>query len=131
MKRGLLLVVALVTLAFAVAPSASASEQKSPTLRQFRALQAQVKTLQRQVKVLRNEIAANYVGDACIAASTADVFQSTWANVDSRAPSGTLFGAQTQINDQGACQAIRIARHGATRNPPTASIFATIINWLI
>ena len=130
MKRGLLVIAAVVALTFAVAPAASASAEASPTLRQFRALQRQVRTLQRQVKFLRNEIAANYVGDACIAASTADVFQGTWTNIDSRVLTGTPFGAQTQISDKGACAAIRITRQGV-RNPPNASIFATIINWLI
>jgi hypothetical protein len=128
MKRGLLLIVALATLAFVAAPTASGA--RAPTIRQFRALQSQVKLLQRQVRFLRNEIAANYVGDACLAASTADVFQGTWANVDARVPTGPAFGAQTQVADRGACAAIRITRQGV-RNPPSASIFTTIINWLI
>ncbi len=128
MKRGLLVIVALAMLAFVTAPTLSAA--RAPTLRQFRALQSQVKLLQRQVRFLRNEIAANYVGDACLAASTADVFQGTWTNIDSRVPTGTTFGAQAQVRDNGACAAIRIARQGV-RNPPSASIFATIIGWLI
>lgn len=128
MKRGLLVIVALATLAFVAAPAAPGA--RAPTIRQFRALQSQVKLLQRQVRFLRNEIAANYVGDACLAASTADVFQGTWTNIDARVPTAPGFGAQAQVRDNGACAAIRITRQGA-RNPPSASIFATLIGWLI
>jgi hypothetical protein len=113
------------------APAAAA-----PTpAQQIAALQKQVRTLQKQVRALRLEVEANYVGDACLAASTADIFQSTWATVDdfveaSHAP--RLFGTPpfVAVSDKGAClQGLKIQRQQT--KPPTTTVFQALINWLV
>ena len=81
MKR----LIALGAVALVAAAPASAA---TPTQR-IAKLEAQVATLTKQVKTLqtrerfdRSEIGANYTGDACLAATMADLFQSTWATID-------------------------------------------------
>jgi uncharacterized coiled-coil protein SlyX len=107
---------------------------------QVKALQAQVKALKAQVAVirktvdsnhdeLRNEIARNKVSDACLALGTADLFQSTWANVDGRLSTGPAFGAQQPLDDV-SCKAIGVTRPGILANP-TVGVFWSLTGSLI
>jgi hypothetical protein len=114
------------------APAAAAPPTPA---QQIAVLQKQVRTLQKQVKALRLEVEANYVGDACLAAATADIFQSTWATVDDfvAASGGTrLFGTPpfVPVIDKGAClQGLKIQRQQT--KPPTTTVFQALINWLV
>lgn len=129
MKRLLVFVVAsaaLVTLVPAMSSAASPTDRKVAALqRQVRSLQKQVTALKKQTRFNTSEIGANYTGDACLTALTADLFLGTWATVTE---SGS-FGTQPQISDQGACSAIRVARPGVQR-PPLVSVFDALINWI-
>jgi hypothetical protein len=101
----------------------------TPTARKIAALQKQVKVLQKQVVFLRNEISANYAADACGLALTADTFQVTWSEVDSHSTS-PYFGAQTQVNDKGACASLEPAIPRSLAAPPKTTIFQPLINWI-
>ena len=128
MKR--LALAALVALALVAAAPASA---KGPTLRSLQAqitkLQKQVKTLQKQVKFLSSELSANYAGDACGFALTADTFRVTWSEVDSHS-TAAYFGPQTQVNDRGACADLSPAVPRSLTAPPKTTIFQPLINWI-
>jgi hypothetical protein len=114
--------------------AAPVSAAPSPA-RQIAVLQQQVKALRNQVKALRLELQANYIGDACLAASTADVFQSTWATIDDYVePTAMtrLFGPPdaAPVADKSACeQGLKIQRQQS--RPPTAVVFQALINWLV
>src|SRR5205085_6584824 len=121
MKR--LLVIALVTLAAATtAPSGSAADKNVQSeigqlKAQVNSLRGQVTTLKSQVKKLREtttildgEVYANFVGDVCLTAITADAFAATWRMTDQLAQQtghGALFGPQTAIDDKTACSRLR------------------------
>jgi hypothetical protein len=144
--------IALIGIAAALAAvgataSASASASAPPTGKRVAALEQQVKALQAQVKALktqvavirktvdsnnnglRNEIARNKVVDACLALGTADLFQSTWANVDQRFATGPAFGPQQPLDDV-SCKAIGVARPGILANP-TVGVFWSLTGSLI
>jgi len=88
-----------------------------------------VKTLQKQVKFLSSELSANYAGDACGFALTADTFQVTWSEVDSHS-TAAYFGPQTQVNDRGACADLSPAVQRSLTAPPKTTIFQPLINWI-
>ena len=100
---------------------------------QVKTLRAQVKTLQQGVKNLGYGIEANFVGDACLAALTADAFAGTWQLTDQLAQktgNATLFGSQSRINDKGACAALRpdpVMRQDTANLP----VFQALISWLL
>jgi len=102
---------------------------------QVKGLQAQVKTLQKQVKNDRLETAANYAGDACLTALTADALQSSWLVIDSiatTAQSKTYFNSQTPLDDRGACKAISVTRTLPTPGVvPTVSPFDSFLSWIV
>lgn len=131
MKRTIAIVVAT---AFVFAGAASAA---TPT-QKIAALQKDVKTLKKTVakqdktiKTLVNALGANFVGDACLVAVTADAVQSTWATFD-QAIGSSVFGPQQTISDRNACSALRnpsVTRQGI-RMPPTAQVFSQLISWI-
>jgi hypothetical protein len=149
MKRLIALIgIAAALAAVAASARASASASAAPPTRkrvaalelQVKALQAQVKTLKAQVAVirktvdsnhdeLRNEIARNKVSDACLALGAADLFQSTWANVDQRVATGPAFGPQEPLGDV-SCKAIGVTRPGILANP-TVGVFWSLTGSLI
>ena len=131
----------------AVGASVSASASATPPANkrvaalelQVKALQAQVKALKAQVTVirktldsnseeLRNEIARNKVSDACLALGTADLFQSTWTNVDQRVATGPT-GPQQALDDV-SCKALGVTRPGILANP-TVGVFWSLTGSLI
>jgi len=96
-------------------------------------LQRQVKALQKQVKALRQEVDANYEGDGCLAAGTADAFQGTWGVIDQIAQAvqtKTYFGAQTPVNDFNACAGLQPAVPRSHAVPPQVGFFSALIDWL-
>lgn len=122
----------LSVLAASVAVSAVAAAPASALTpaQKITKLQKQVTQLQKDVKFLRSELAANYVGDECLAASTADVFQHTWIYVN-RATASTTFPAAPTVNDRNGCTDIRVERQlPSTSTPPVATIFQKIIDWI-
>ncbi len=106
-KRAIALIIAAAALAAIVASapvSAGTPADKRVVVleQQVKALQGQVKALKTQVTVVRKTVDSNQndvrngfarqrVGDACLAIAVADVFQSTWTNVDQRVPAGPAF----------------------------------------
>jgi hypothetical protein len=123
--RPLLVLAAAVALAVAAAPVAGAA---TPTQKKLAALQKQVTALTKQVKFLRAELDANYSGDACLAASTADTFQQTWLFVGGFPPATT---APAVSEKDYSCANIRIARQApAPGRAPTVAAFQAILTWI-
>ena len=145
MKR-LIALIGIATALAAVIASSPASAA-APANKRIAALELQVKTLQAQVKALkaqvtvirktvdsnhdelRNEIARNKVSDACLALGAADLFQSTWANIDQRLATGPAFGPQQPLGDV-SCKAIGVTRPGILTNP-TVDVFWSLTGSLI
>ncbi|HEX6700366.1 MAG TPA: hypothetical protein VF101_06500 [Gaiellaceae bacterium] len=137
MKRAATAVVAAVALACA-AP-AGATTQKGPTAqslqRQITQLQGQVKKLNKQVTALKKQVttatglgAAALTFSVCSTAATADTFTSTFTVIDQIAQGTqgkTYIGPQAGLNDQGACQALRITR--ATPATPNLGEFSALL----
>jgi Tfp pilus assembly protein FimV len=124
------LVAGLLGVIAAPASAATPTDRKVAALaKQLTALQKQVKTLQKQVVFLRNEVSANYAGDACGLALTSDMFQVSWAQIDTHS-SAPFFGAQTQVSDRGACNDIEPAVPRSLTAPPKTNIFQPLINWV-
>jgi hypothetical protein len=116
--------------ASAATPSVASLAAQVKTMKaQVKALQTQVKTLQKQERSDRAEIQANYVGDTCLAAGVADLFQSTWDAIDngSTAPK---FQRGAAIDDKQSCDALGVKRPGVTTSP-TTSFLAAIVAWLL
>ena len=111
------------------AQATTATTSTNPTAQKIALLQKQVKTLQKQVKFLSSELSANYAGDACGFALTADTFQVTWSEVDSHS-TAAYFGPQTQVNDRGACADLSPAVPRSLTAPPKTTIFQPLINWI-
>jgi hypothetical protein len=109
--------------------AAQAPAATNPTARKIALLQKQVKTLQKQVKFLASELSANYAGDACGLALTADTFQVSWGLIDTHNPPA-YFGAQTQVDDKGACAGLSPAVPRSLAAPPKTTIFQPLINWI-
>jgi hypothetical protein len=109
--------------------AAQAQAKTNPTARKIAVLQKQVKTLQKQVKFLAGELSANYAGGACGLALTADTFQVSWGLIDTHNPPA-YFGAQTQVNDKGACADLSPAIPRSLTAPPKTTIFQPLINWI-
>jgi hypothetical protein len=111
------------------AQATTAPTKTNPTLQKIALLQKQVKTLQKQEKFLAGELSANYAGDACGFALTADTFQVTWSQIDSHS-TAAYFGPQTQVNDKGACSDLSPAVPRSLSAPPKTTIFQPLINWI-
>ncbi|MDX6478804.1 MAG: hypothetical protein QOG29_1391 [Gaiellaceae bacterium] len=125
MRRFLAAVAALVALAAVAAPVAGAA---TPTEKKLATLQKQVTALTKQVKFLRAELDANYNGDACLAASTADAFQQTWLFAGTFPPTST--GPAVTEKDY-SCANIRVTRQLPTAGrAPTVSAFQAILSWI-
>jgi hypothetical protein len=147
MKRLIALIGIAAALAAVVAAGSASASTSPPAGKRVAALELQVKALQAQVKALkaqvavirktvdsnydglRNEIARNKVSDACMALSAADLFQSTWANVDQRLATGPAFGPQQALDDV-SCKAIGVTRPGILANP-TVGVFWSLTGSLI
>jgi hypothetical protein len=126
MRRSLALA-AVVALGLAAAGPAGA---KGPTLR---SLQAQITSLQKQVKALKKQVKTNnnfavgaFVYSGCSWAVTTDALQNTWTKLDQQFGT-TVFGAQTPVNDYGACQAVQVVR-ARSQQPPNASVFQALLD---
>jgi hypothetical protein len=150
MKRTVVLVLAIATLAFPAA-QANAKSSASPTVAQFKALQKQVTALQAQVKTLQKWVpkscstsscftlpqvsslaAFAYEAEICQQAVIADAFQGTWNVIDQISTATqagkTYFGAQTPITDGGACTNVKLTRSSGI--PPTVSVFSSLVTLL-
>jgi hypothetical protein len=137
MQRFLIVLAVAAVAAFFYVTAAPGAMQSGPTLKQFAALQKQVKLLNTKVKSMDYELVGNYEGDACIVALTSDEFQNTWGQIDKLA--GTLsqpaiFGPQTAINDKQACEGLfdpKVPR--AIVSPgtvPNIAPFNSMITWI-
>jgi len=137
MQRFLIVLAAAAVSAFVYVTAAPGGMQSGPTLKQFTALQKQVKLLNTKVKSMDYELGGNYEGDACIVALTSDEFQNTWSQIDKLA--GTLsqpaiFGAQAAINDKQACEGLfdpKVPRPVVSpATVPTVAPFNSMIAWI-
>ena len=81
-------------------------------------------TLKSVVTRADNLAAASLFIETCLAATTADAIQSTWATLD-QAMGTTLFGPQQTISDSNTCRPLEITRQGI-RTPPTTSVFSAL-----
>ena len=120
------------------APASAAAPHAGPAnlQQQVKILQGQVKTLQTQMKLLqvrerddRAEIQANFAGDACLATTIADLFQSTWATIDQGAAT-PKFTQEGPVNDKNFCKGIGVTRHGM-KVPPSVTIITALITWIV
>jgi hypothetical protein len=135
------IVLAAALAAFLVAaPQAAAA--RDPNAAKIATLQRQVKTLQKQVKTLQtrvarneDELAANFEGDTCLGAQTADLIQGTWGVIDQIAQalqSRTYFGAQTAVDDYRNCDDLAqpdVPRQGIVI-PPKLDALRLLLQWL-
>ena len=125
MRRFLAAVAALAALAAIAVPVAGAA---TPTEKKLAALQKQVTALTKQVKFLRAELDANYNGDACLAASTADAFQQTWLFAGTFPATST---GQAVTEKDYSCANIRVTRQLLTAGrAPTVTAFQAILTWI-
>jgi hypothetical protein len=125
LRRFLAAVTALAALAALAAPVAGAA---TPTAKKLAALQKQVTALTKEVKFLRAELDANYSGDACLAASTADAFQQTWLYVGTFPATST---APTVAEKDYSCANIRVTRQLPTAGrATTVAAFQAILTWI-
>jgi hypothetical protein len=137
-KRVVPAIVLVLALLVAAAPAGAAPKSRQSTAatiaslqKQVTSLQKQVTTLKKQVTFVRNEVAANYVGDECLAASTSDMFQSTWLFVDKISPVFPSTSTSPPVNDKNGCSDIRISRQlPSADTAPTTAIFQNIIEWI-
>lgn len=127
MRRSLAVAIVVALGLVAAAPAGAAG----PTLRSLQAqittLKKQVKTLKKQVKAEQNFALGSLVYNGCAWAATADALQNTWTTVDQRVPAPPAFGAQTAVNDYGACQSFRIVR-ARTQVPPNTAVFQALLD---
>lgn len=131
--RKALAIAAVASLAIVPAAGAAGSK-KGPTLR---SLQAQITSLKKQVNTLKKRttlaeniavVALAYGG--CSTAVTADTFQDTYTGLNGYFTGHSLpayFGAQSALNDYGACQALEITR-AHNQNPPTTAVLAALLD---
>lgn len=115
MKKFLLGVI--LTLALMIAPQATAAP---PTQAQFRSLQRQVNTLGAEVanlkaskRDLEQQIARANANSFCGFTIAYDGIYAAWFGIDIITQSlvgQRVFGPQTGINDQGACQLVGVSR---------------------
>jgi hypothetical protein len=131
------MVVGAAALAVALPAAATAAPPTTAQLQQqVKALQGQVKVLQAQMKAQqarerfdRSEIAANYSGDACLAASVTDLFQGTWALIDQGA-TAPRFKKEPPVDDTGVCKSMGITRPGGALPPSIAALGALVV-WML
>jgi hypothetical protein len=133
---------ALLAVTILAAPVSAAT----PMERQVRSLQKQVKALQRQVKIMQQQFTLRrrsnlstfaggaYVYGACLTATTADAFQSTWEAIDRHAAHNAhgpdTWPAQAPIADPlNSCQQFQIQRVANPAATPTTDVFAGLLNW--
>ena len=128
-----LIVIAVVALTAGIGATAAPAQDSSTQslASEISTLKAQVRTLQKRVtklekahKETRDIALSALVFGVCLGAVTADSFQGTWAVIDQigqATQQKTYIGAQTSVNDQGACRAINIFR--ASPVPPTMAVF--------
>jgi hypothetical protein len=131
--RKALAIAAVASLAIVPATGAAGSK-RGPTLR---SLQAQITSLKKQVNTLKKRttlaeniavVALAYGG--CSTAVTADTFQDAFVGVDGHFTHTTgtnYFGAQSALNDYGACGALEITR-AHNQNPPTTAVLAALLD---
>jgi hypothetical protein len=144
MKRSIVLVFAAVLVMGPAQPAQARPQRPQVTIDQLQAqvvalrrqvttLRSQVRKLQSAVKTANSEIQANFVGDTCLAALTADELAATWQLTDQLAQKtvkANLFGPQTLVDDKSACESLQpnpVKRSGTT---PTLPLFQTLIDWL-
>jgi outer membrane murein-binding lipoprotein Lpp len=126
MKRAMLAGAVVLSLALA-GPATAATPTERRLQRQITTLQRDVRTLRTQVREAREAAVAGIVLGFCVAATTADAFQSTWTVLDQKA-GGQAVGPQQAVNDSGACNAIQVPRSQPV--PPTLGPFQTILRLL-
>jgi len=125
LRRFLAALAATAAVAVLAVPLAGAA---TPTEKKLAALQKQVTALTKQVKFLTAELDANYSGDACLAASTADTFQQAWLFAGTY-PSTSTGPAVTEKDF--SCASIRVTRQLPTAGrAPTVAAFQAILTWI-
>ena len=126
MKRAIVAGAVVASLALA-GPATAATPTERKLQREVNTLKREVATLKRQMRETQQAAAAGIVLSACVAAVTADTFQSTWAILDQKA-GGPLVGAQQTVNDQETCDALEVTRSQAV--PPSLAPFHSILRLL-
>ena len=125
-----LLAAALATPGAAGAAGAATDPKVAALQRRVTVLEKQVATLLRTNRLLIDAVNANFAGDACAVAATADAFQVTWSAVDLLAQAvqaKTYFGTQTTVDDLRSCSEVGVARLGAS--PPSLVPFGSLIRF--
>jgi len=115
-----------------VVPAAGAGATKGPTLR---SLQAQITSLKKQVNALKKKVTlaqdiaiVSLAYGACSTAVTSDTFQDTYTGLEGHyTHPAPYFGAQSAVNDYGACSALEVVR-AHNQNPPTTSVLAALLD---
>jgi hypothetical protein len=129
MKRVVGTVVMVVALVLAAVPAGAAvSPTERRLLRDVATLKRQVRTLQTQTREANQGLNVLLALTMCDAALTADALQGTWTVIDQQAQAAgrpPVFGAQTPLNDSGACNAFRISRSQAV--PPSIAGFSAFL----
>ena len=122
---------AIAVFAAAASPAAAATDPKVAALqKRVTALEKQVTTLLRTNRLLIDALNANFAGDACSVAATADAFQVTWSAVDllvQAAQAPPVFGPQTTVDDLRSCADVGVTRFGSS--PPSLGPFSTLIRF--
>ena len=111
-----------------VASAATPTSRIAKLEKQVAALTKTINTQKKQIKQLQNLTAGALYIETCLAATTADAFQSTWTTID-QAGGTTLFGPQQTISDSNTCTPLSVTRQGI-RTPPTASVFSALTSLL-
>jgi len=119
----------------AIVPAAGAGATKGPTLRslqtQITSLKKQVNTLKKRTTLAENIAIVALAYGGCSTAVTADTIQDVFVGVDGHfthtGGATSYFGAQSALNDYGACQALEITR-AHNQNPPTTAVLAALLD---
>jgi hypothetical protein len=126
MKRAIVAGAVIASLALA-GPASAATPTERKLQREVNTLKREVATLKRQMRETQQVAAAGIVLSACVAAVSADAFQSTWTVLDQKA-GGPVVGPQQTVNDAGTCTALEVARSQAV--PPTLAPFHSVLRLL-
>jgi mRNA-degrading endonuclease toxin of MazEF toxin-antitoxin module len=104
-------------------------KQNTSLQNQITALKKQNTTLSKRIATLNSNlndgVGTALVVSGCVAAITADAFQSTWTVVNQATGKGA-FGSTQNVADPGVCTALKILREPSTL-PPTIAPFNALL----
>jgi cell division protein FtsB len=104
---------------------ASLQKQLTALKKQNTALQKKVTKLQKDLTDTEDGVSVSLILAGCVAAVTADAFQSTWSVVN-QTTAKTAFGATENVADPGLCTNLKVLRQ-PTQMPPTITPFNALL----